>query len=117
MLANDSDQDVGDTLTITAVGATSAGGSVTNNGSSLSYTPAGAYTGPESFTYTVSDGTSTDTATVSVTVVSGNTAPNATNDNYSANRNSTANALNVLANDSDPDVGDVLAITAVGGDQ
>ncbi|MBK8163646.1 MAG: hypothetical protein IPK65_11070 [Gammaproteobacteria bacterium] len=37
VLANDSDPDVGDTLTITAVGATSAGGSVTNNGSSLSY--------------------------------------------------------------------------------
>ncbi|MBK7470521.1 MAG: tandem-95 repeat protein [Betaproteobacteria bacterium] len=34
------------------------------------------------------------------------------NDSYTVDRNSSANSLNVLANDSDPD-GDVLSITAV----
>ncbi|MGE0370472.1 MAG: beta strand repeat-containing protein, partial [Gammaproteobacteria bacterium] len=113
VLANDSDPDVGDTLTITAVGATSNGGSVTNNGTSLGYTPAPGYSGPETFTYTVSDGTTSDTATVTVTVVSANTAPTATDDSgFNVQQNSSNNVLNVLANDSDPDLGDTLTITA-----
>ncbi|MGE0277957.1 MAG: beta strand repeat-containing protein, partial [Nitrospiraceae bacterium] len=116
VLANDSDVDLGDTLTITAVGATSNGGSVTNNGTSLSYTPAPGFNGSEGFTYTVSDGTATDTASVTVTVVGiGNTAPDAVNDSgYNVQLNSSGNVLNVLANDSDADLGDTLAITAVG---
>ncbi|MCC6302830.1 MAG: tandem-95 repeat protein [Gammaproteobacteria bacterium] len=115
VLANDSDPDIGDTLTITAVGATSNGGTVTNNGTSLSYAPAAAYLGPESFTYTVSDGMATATATVTVTVVTGNTAPLAVNDGgFNVGMGSISNPLDVLANDSDPDVGDTLTITAVG---
>ncbi|MCC6207032.1 MAG: tandem-95 repeat protein [Gammaproteobacteria bacterium] len=115
VLANDSDPDVGDALTITAVGATSNGGSVISNGTSLSYSPAASYLGPESFTYTVSDGMATATATVSVTVVTGNTAPVAANDSgFNVGMGSTANPLAVLANDNDPDVGDTLTITAVG---
>ncbi|MBK9131666.1 MAG: tandem-95 repeat protein [Gammaproteobacteria bacterium] len=115
VLANDSDPDVGDTLTITAVGATSNGGSVINNGASLSYSPAASYLGPESFTYTISDGMATATATVNVTVGAGNSAPVAVNDSgINVGMGSTANSLAVLANDSDPDVGDTLTITAVG---
>jgi hypothetical protein len=70
-LANDDDApDTGETLTITAVTGISNGGTVTitENGTRLSYTPAVGFSGTETFTYTVSDGTLTSTATVEVTV-------------------------------------------------
>ena len=114
VLANDSDPDVGDTLTISAVGATSNGGTVINSGASLSYSPAPGYSGVESFSYTISDGAATASATVTVTVTAANTPPNAANDNYNVRVNSSGNTLSVLANDSDPDVGNTLTITAVG---
>lgn len=67
VLANDTDAD-GDPLTIASV-TQGANGSVTNNGTSVSYTPNAGFTGADSFTYTVDDGNGgTDTATVSVTV-------------------------------------------------
>ena len=74
VLANDSDPDNGDTLTITQAGvvqAPTAGGSVTVNGTSdrLVYTPAPGYSGTESFSYTITDGTDTASATVTMTVV------------------------------------------------
>ena len=51
MLANDGDVD-GDSLAVSAV----AHGSVTTDGSTVTYTPAAGYTGGDSFAYTVSDG-------------------------------------------------------------
>ncbi len=71
VLANDTTApDTGETLTITAV-TQGANGSVaiTGGGTTVSYTPNADYFGPDSFTYTVSDGNGgTDTATVNVTV-------------------------------------------------
>ena len=69
VLANDSDPD-GDPLTITAV-TQGSDGSVTTNGQTVTYTPNNGFTGNDSFTYTISDGTSTDTATVNVRVREG----------------------------------------------
>ncbi|MCG8608917.1 MAG: cadherin-like domain-containing protein, partial [Pseudomonadales bacterium] len=67
VLNNDSDPD-GDALTVTAVNQP-ANGTATINGNSINYTPASGYTGPDSFTYTISDtGGLTSTATVSVFV-------------------------------------------------
>lgn len=59
-----------DTLTITAVGATSNGGTVNIvNGTSLTYTPVAGFIGTDVFTYTIEDqGGLTDTATVTITV-------------------------------------------------
>jgi hypothetical protein len=67
VLNNDYDLD-GDALTL--VSATNGThGSVINNGSNVTYTPALGFDGNDSFTYTVSDGKGgTDNATVSVTV-------------------------------------------------
>ncbi len=67
VLNNDYDAD-GDTLTV--VSATNGTyGSVINNGSNVTYTPALNFTGTDSFNYTISDGNGgTDTATVDVTV-------------------------------------------------
>jgi hypothetical protein len=71
VLANDTAApDQGETLTITAVGQTSNGGTVSIvNGQSLNYTPAAGFAGTETFTYTVSDGNGgSATQTVTVTV-------------------------------------------------
>jgi Ca2+-binding RTX toxin-like protein len=67
VLANDQDAD-GDALSITAF-TQPAHGQVSLAGGVFTYTPAVAFVGDDSFTYTVSDGRGgTDTATVNVTV-------------------------------------------------
>jgi DNA/RNA endonuclease G (NUC1) len=104
VLGNDTDVD-NDTLTVSAV-TQGTNGSVTNNGTSVSYTPNANFFGTDSFTYTIGDGHGgTDTATVNVTVTNVNDAPVATNDNYVTNSNSALNvtAPGVLTNDSDID--------------
>jgi hypothetical protein len=110
VLTNDTDAN-GDTLTITAV-TQGAHGSVTFSASSVSYTPNPNFQGSDSFTYTIDDGHSTDTATVSVTVLNVEDPPSAVDDATTIAEDSGANAVNVLANDSDVD-GDTLTITAV----
>ena len=70
VLANDTDPDSGDTLTITSVGTPDQDGTVTINGTSdgLIYTPASGFTGTETFTYTIQDAAgASDQATVTVT--------------------------------------------------
>ena len=67
VLANDTDPD-GDTLSVQSAGSPAHGSAVVA-GSSVRYTPAAGYFGPDSFTYTVSDGHGmTDTATVRLRV-------------------------------------------------
>lgn len=61
----------------------------------VTYAPATDYTGQDAFTYEVTDGTSTDTAQVTVNV----TAPTALPDSAQA-RNGTPVPISVLANDS-----------------
>jgi hypothetical protein len=61
---NDTDAE-GDSLLITAV-TQGASGVVTNAGSTVTYTPAPWFFGRDAFTYTVSDATSSATATVTV---------------------------------------------------
>ena len=119
VLANDSDPDAGDTLTITNVTSPSMGGavSIVSAGTELSYTPPAATTGDETFDYTIEDSQgNTDTATVTVTIFA--TAPNqpplAVNDAFGVTVGTNDNTLLVLTNDSDPDVGDTLTITSVG---
>jgi DNA/RNA endonuclease G (NUC1) len=110
VLSNDSDVD-GDSLTVSAV-TNGSNGSVVNNGSDVTYSPALNFHGTDSFTYTVSDGHGgTATATVSVTVTSVNDAPVANNDSATTNED-TAVTVSVLSNDSDVD-GDSLTISAV----
>jgi len=113
VLANDSDPD-GDPLTITSAGAPQHGTAAVA-GSRISYTPAAGFSGIDSFTYSIADGKGgSASATVSITVQAPqNRPPVAQNDAYTVDQNSSANSLNVLANDSDPD-GDPLTITAVG---
>ena len=119
VLANDTDPDAGDTKTITAVGATDHGGTVSIVGAgannTLSYTPAAGFFGTETFTYTMKDTAGlTASATVTVTVSHVNHPPVAVADAFSVNEHSTLNSFNVLANDTDPDAGDTKTITATG---
>ena len=104
----------GDALTYT-ITTPLANGTLTPTGTPgiYTYTPNANFTGPDSFTYTVSDGTLTDTGTVTVTVTPVNDAPNAVDDTATVLEDSTANAINVLANDTDPDTGATRTITAV----
>ncbi|HWW76673.1 MAG TPA: tandem-95 repeat protein, partial [Pyrinomonadaceae bacterium] len=110
VLTNDSDAD-GDALSVSAV-TQGAHGSVANNGTSVSYTPAANYNGPDSFGYTISDGHGgIATATVNITVTAVNDDPTANNDSVTTDED-TAVTHNVLGNDSDVD-GDTLSIASV----
>ncbi len=67
VLANDSDVD-SLVITVSSVGLP-ANGAAVNNGTDVTYTPAAAFSGTDTFTYTISDGSGgSDTAQVTVTV-------------------------------------------------
>jgi cyclophilin family peptidyl-prolyl cis-trans isomerase len=108
----------GAVLSIQAVSATSAGGTVTiaPDGRSLRYTPAANFNGGDSFTYTAANqGGATRVATVTIQVQPVNDAPNAVNDSQEVIENSSENFLSVLSNDDDgPDANETLRITTVG---
>ncbi len=111
VLGNDTDPDVGQTLTITGV-TQPANGVVTFTAGDVTYTPSANFSGVNTFTYTISDGNGgTDTATVTVIVNSVNDVPNAVDDT-AATSEDTATTILVLSNDTDAD-GDTLTITAV----
>ncbi|HEX4607948.1 MAG TPA: Ig-like domain-containing protein [Urbifossiella sp.] len=115
VLGNDTDAD-GDPLTVAAVG-TAGHGTVTTDGTTVTYTPAANWSGTDSFTYTVSDGNGGfSSATVTVTVTPVNRPPVGAADTYSvaAGAALTVPAAGVLANDSDPD-GDPLTAVLVSG--
>ena len=109
----------GAVLTISAVGARSAGGTVTigAGGTSLNYTSASNFNGVETFTYTArnQDGVE-QTATVTVQVTDVNDPPVAVNDSFNVFSNSTQNVFEVLTNDTkgnDPNAAETLTVTAV----
>ncbi len=111
VLGNDSDPD-GDTLTITSVGAVTGAGSVSLNGSTISFTP-GASAGTDLFSYTISDGKGgTASAVVSVTVTAPpvNQPPIAVFDNCNQALGVTSFTCNLIGNDSDPE-NDPISIT------
>jgi VCBS repeat-containing protein len=111
VLVNDTDVD-GDALSLTAV-TTPSNGTAIISGTLILYTPAASFVGSDVITYTVSDGALTDTAVVTISVDNENDGPTAVDDAYSVSEDSSDNVLDVLANDSDIDVGDVLSVTAV----
>jgi len=121
VLDNDSDPDVGDTLTVTAVDTSGTIGLVNawNADGSFTYDPNGQFeylqagnSTTDSFIYTVSDGYGgNDTATVIVTVNGVNDPPVAINDSAVTDENIPV-IIDVLNNDSDID-GDTLTVDSV----
>jgi VCBS repeat-containing protein len=107
------------TLTATSPTTPSHGNLTLNADGSFTYTPTAGYNGPDSFTYKVSDGTTTTgPATVNLQVVANNATPAAVNDTYQVVQGntltvsgialgptefSTSGSNGVLANDTDAD--------------
>jgi hypothetical protein len=113
VLANDTDAD-GDALMV-ASATTPANGTVSvfGDGTGLAYTPNPNFNGGDTFAYTISDGRGgTDTATATITVSPTNDVPTAVDDLAAIEADSGASAVDVLANDADPD-GDALSVVEV----
>jgi uncharacterized repeat protein (TIGR01451 family) len=112
VLGNDSDPE-GQALTATLVTGPSHDlfFSLSADGSFI-YAPMLFYHGPDSFTYRACDPGGACSAAATVTLVVGNNAPNAVNDNYAINQNSTLSvaAPGVLGNDTDPDGDPMTAV-------
>ena len=106
VLANDIDID-GDTLTATLVDQATNGSVSLGSDGTFRYTPDAEFSGTDSFTYTVSDGTVTsDPITVTLAVTEVPDPPTAKVDSYPVNEDDTLEvdaAHGLLANDSDPD--------------
>ena len=116
LLSNDTDID-GDTLTPSIVNGPTNGILSLNADGSFTYTPNSNYSGPDFFTYQVSDGHGgTDTATVVINVNSANDNPVAVNDSYEVAEDGVLviGGDGVLTNDSDVD-GDALTASLVTG--
>jgi uncharacterized repeat protein (TIGR01451 family) len=104
VLANDSDPDSGDTLTITSV-TQGTNGSVAFTAVNVTYSPNLDWSGDDSFSYTISDGNGEfDTASVFVRVNPVNDPPVAQDDSASTSQFSPV-SISVLFNDSDVDSG------------
>lgn len=70
VLANDTDVDAGDLLSVAAVSQPAHGVVVINPDQTLTYTPTQNFVGDDVFSYEVSDGVVTDTAAVTIRVLS-----------------------------------------------
>ncbi len=103
VLDNDTDLD-GDALSVQSVTNTSAGlTAVSTDGQSVIFTPATAFSGTATFSYTVTDNNGgAASADVTVQVSDTNFAPTAVDDVGSTSEGS-AVVVDVLANDTDPD--------------
>ena len=114
VLANDTDVD-GGTLSINTVDVTGTLGTVINNGTTVSYDPAGAFeslaageTATDTFSYVVSDDNGgTSTATVTVTIIGANDSPVAVDDEVMTTEDVPVSG-NVSTNDNDADTTDAL---------
>ena len=104
VLSNDTDNISIDTSTIQIVSGVSHG-TTSVSGAGITYTPTENYSGSDTLTYTVNDGSgdTSNTATVSITISAVDDAPTATLDVYTVAENTNNNILNILANDSDID--------------
>ncbi|WP_115936483.1 beta strand repeat-containing protein, partial [Aestuariispira insulae] len=115
LLANSTDVD-GDALTITSVTVDPAYGTVTASGEDWVFTPAADFNGTDiPISFTVSDGSLTDTATAVIDVTAVNDAPVAGDVDLGATAEDTAitlTAAQLLTNSTDVD-GDALTVTSV----
>jgi hypothetical protein len=115
-LGADNDAD-GDSLSVVAAVITTANGGTVNllTDGSFTYEPVDDYNGPDSFSYTVTDGVLTDTATANITLDAVNDAPVASDDSFSGDEDTliTGNVLTDNGNGADFDLeGDTLSVFA-----
>ena len=88
--------------------------SLSEDKTTVTYTHDGSETTSGSFTYAISDGSASSTATVNITITPTNDSPVASNDSTSVAEGGTLtiNVSTLLSNDSDPE-GATLSITSV----
>ncbi len=113
VLGNDSDSD-GDALVVSVTTQPNNGSASVGADSQITYLPAAAFSGSDSFVYTIDDergATATATVTITVNAVVVNQAPLAVNDVAVTDQDLSV-AIDVLANDGDPD-GDLLTFGAI----
>jgi VCBS repeat-containing protein len=115
VLVNDTDTDGGPKSVASVTQPTNGTVVITGGGTGLTYAPNANYcnsppgTTPDTFTYTLNGGS---IGTVAVTVTCVDDSPTAVNDSPTVAEDSGASAVNVLANDTDPD-GGPKSITSV----
>ena len=110
VLNNDSDVD-GDSLTVSSVTQPS-NGTVTNNGTDVTYSPNTNFNGTDTFNYTINDGNGgTANAIVRVDVGGTNDPPVAGDDSDNTTNEDNPITIQVLSNDIDPD-GDSLNVAS-----
>jgi PKD repeat protein len=108
VVADDTDLN-DDPLTVVSV-STPGHGTVICGGEMVTYTPSTDFFGADAFTYTVSDGALTDTATVAITVTAVPDAPKFTSAPVEVATEDVAYTYDIVATDGDP--GDIVTITA-----
>lgn len=114
VLANDTTTGT-DPLSVVSVTQPASGGTVSVNSGVISFTPDQDFNGTSVFTYRAGDGSGAqDVGTVTVTVTPVNDPPTGVADTFEVIEGTSANRLDVLANDLiDPDTGESLTVTAV----
>ncbi len=99
VLSNDADVD-NSNLSLVAANISAQNGRTSISGQQMVYSPSLNFEGTDSFTYSVSDGSLSDTASVTVTVQAVNDGPVAIDDTASTNEDE-AVSISVLSNDVD----------------
>ncbi len=124
VLANDTDPNTNNTLSVESVDTTGTSGTVTNNGTDVTYNPNGQFeslaageTATDTFTYITADnlGATSTPATVEVTINGVNDAPVTTVADVGVVKDSTL-TITPLSNVTDPDTANVLSILSVNTD-
>ena len=106
----------GPSLSITAVGIVSGGGSIVDNhNGTFSYTPAPNYNGPVVFNYTASDGTLSASSTATLNIASVNDAPVAATAGNAASGNEDTTIAGSVPAGSDVDDASGLTYALVSG--
>ena len=121
LLANDTDVNRDDTLSVTAITTANTQGSVALSANGVvTYTPGAAFqylkagtTATDSFGYTVSDNHGASSSTTdTVTITGAWLSPTAVNDTVKTTANKSV-TVNVLANDSEPEPGQTLIVSSL----
>ena len=103
VIANDTDPE-SDTLILTSVTTAGAGTvAINEDGVSINYTPIANFNRIEIITYTITDGHSSSTGTLTITVTAVNDAPIAVEDNATVLEDAELTSINVITNDTDVD--------------
>ena len=115
LFANDVNDDIEKILTVSQISNSTNGTAVVDESGNVLFTPDANFKGIASFNYTVTDGTDSETASVSVVVNSVNDAPIANTDTATTDEDTpiVISAAELLSNDINLDPEDTLSLVSV----